>query len=230
MGQLIPLNGPALTPAIAEAAQEGQLPELYVGACVALSMCVEIDECKEWADKAEAIASYARQVKNDELGKMAKRIKNRANRRMGELLEPIDARGGDQSKNGDAPIFGRREAAEAAGLSKDQQVQAVRVANVPDELFEELNESEDPPTVTALAKHGKKPRGPIVDLHGRDPHDFNRALHFGKLFSEHLRDLDRWDLDEIAPCLIAEERAALRQNIERINAAHAVILERIGHA
>lgn len=46
----------------------------------------------------------------------------------------------------------QRQAAEQAGLSRKQQFTAVRVANVPDDQFEELVESEEPPTVTADSK------------------------------------------------------------------------------
>jgi hypothetical protein len=57
-------------------------------------------------------------------------MQSRAVRRCGELLKQLDARGGDRSKsNGrgtSAPS--QREAAEQAGLSKRQQVSAVRVA------------------------------------------------------------------------------------------------------
>jgi hypothetical protein len=83
------------------------------------------------------------------------RIKARAVRRAGELLKDFDARG-DHRKSGDAPTSSQREAAEAAGLSKDQQVQAVRVANIPAPEFELQVESANPPTITALAEQGTK--------------------------------------------------------------------------
>lgn len=61
--------------------------------------------------------------------------------------------------------LGRQAAGEEAGLSKHQQVQAIRVANVPDADFERQVESPNPPTVTKLAEQGKKaaPR-PVIDL------------------------------------------------------------------
>ena len=46
--------------------------------------------------------------------------------------------------------------AERACISKHQQVQAIRVANVPAASFERQVESPKPPTVTALAEQGKK--------------------------------------------------------------------------
>jgi hypothetical protein len=48
--------------------------------------------------------------------------------------------------------------AERAGLSKHQQTQAVRVANVPTEKFEAAIEAPKPATVTALAEMGKQVR------------------------------------------------------------------------
>lgn len=63
-----------------------KLPAVYERATQALAECTRIDECKDWADKAEALASYARQSKDDSLRKMADRIQARAIRRMGQLL------------------------------------------------------------------------------------------------------------------------------------------------
>lgn len=71
--------------------QEAPLPAVYERAAQALSECTRIDECKDWADKAEALASYARQSKDDSLRKMADRIQARAIRRCGELLKEQEA-------------------------------------------------------------------------------------------------------------------------------------------
>ena len=46
------------------------LPETYQAATTALAECQRIDECKDWSDKAFAIAAYARMSKDDELHKM----------------------------------------------------------------------------------------------------------------------------------------------------------------
>jgi hypothetical protein len=50
-----------------------------------------------------------------------------------------------------------RALAEAAGLSRHQRKQALRVANIPHDVFERLIESDHPPTVTALARLGTRP-------------------------------------------------------------------------
>lgn len=71
--------------------QEAPLPAVYERAAQALAECTRIDECQDWADKAEALASYARQSKDDSLRKMADRIQARAIRRCGELLREQEA-------------------------------------------------------------------------------------------------------------------------------------------
>jgi len=48
------MNAPALIPV-----STAQLPRTYEAAKRALSECSEVDECKDWADKAAALASYA---------------------------------------------------------------------------------------------------------------------------------------------------------------------------
>lgn len=69
---------------------------------------------------------------------MAVRIRARAVRRCGELLKQFDAKGRNQHtevSRGTPTKLSQREAAERAGISKDQQVTAVRVANVPEPEF-----------------------------------------------------------------------------------------------
>jgi len=69
------------------------LPVVYERATAAISECVYLDECKEWSNKAAALASYARQAADDELEQMCKRIRARAIRRCGILLKMFDGQG-----------------------------------------------------------------------------------------------------------------------------------------
>jgi hypothetical protein len=177
---------------------DAKLPVVYESAKVALSECSKIDECKDWANKAEALASYARQADDDSLRNMAVRIQARAIRRCGELLKQIedDNRGrkpkveictgtdtnfdsnGKPPKqsviNGAAAVpVSRTQAARDAGMSKRQKDTALRVASVPTEEFEAAVESDTPPTVTKLAEIGTRPQPkPLVDLKGRAPEEF----------------------------------------------------------
>jgi hypothetical protein len=123
----------------------------------ALAECEQIDECQKIADKVTALAIYAKQAHDRALLNYTLRVKARAVRRCGELLQKIDpAKGGDRkSKGGRPPVDSRKAAAKAAGLSAHQTKQSIRVAMIPKADFERLVESDTPPTVTELAGQGK---------------------------------------------------------------------------
>lgn len=212
-------------------AANARLPQTYENAKTALANCAQLDECQDWADKAAALASYAKQANDDEMMKMATRIRDRAIRRAGELLKQIEPnKGGRPSETGrDAPTsLTRKQAAEDAGMSKDQMVQAIRVANVPQPDFDAQVESVNPPTVTALAEQGKKPAPkPVIDLKGRDPAEFNRSMHFVGAFESYQRDVEKIDVDQILPGLTDSERDRVRKAIAAIDAFHDRIITRI---
>lgn len=155
------------------------LPQMYESARYALSECVRVDECKDWADKAAALASYAKQADDDRLMKTAMRIQARAIRRAGELLETFNKGVGRPKENGTgADTISQRKAAERAGMSKRQEVTAVRVANVPETEFEEAVEGDKPPTVTALAEKGKKGGVTVMERNGgKAPPGFKEATN-----------------------------------------------------
>jgi hypothetical protein len=134
-------------------ASQARLPANYEAAKQALARCEQVDECKDWINKAAAIAEYARQAKDDTLVIMAQRIQARAIRRMGELLKEIPhvrgvcARGAERS---------RTSVATGAGLTRLQREQAARIAQVPAQKFERLIESPKPPKVRELAALGTR--------------------------------------------------------------------------
>lgn len=210
------------------AVQSARLPETYENARNALAECQRIDECQSWADKSEALASYAKQADDDSLRKMADRIQARAIRRMGELYKQMSqGRGGDrksceyQSAGTHTSIDSARK---AVGQSRHKAYQAIRVATVPDEEFERQVESDNPPTVTKLAEMGKRQ---IVDLKGRDPKEFNTALHFVAAFERHLKECGKHDVLATVEILNDGERERLRKAIAAIDAIHDQIMTRI---
>jgi hypothetical protein len=140
--------------AIVPTSREAKLPATYEAARTAIAACERLDECKTWSDKAAALASYARQAKDDSLRVMAIRIQARAERRCGELLKQIEPARGHE--NGRVPT--RSGAAKDAGLSEHQRKTALRIASVPSSDFDRQVESAKPPTVTQLADQGRMRR------------------------------------------------------------------------
>jgi hypothetical protein len=73
-----------------------------------------------WADKAEALASYAKQANDNTLRQLADRIQARAIRREGELLQLIEVATNKHdvfTRAGAGPSKGRFAAGRDAGLS-----------------------------------------------------------------------------------------------------------------
>lgn len=125
------------------------LPANYESAKKAIAECARVDECKDWADRAAALASYARQAKDPALRSFAIRIRARAISKMGEILEsilPVPAKGGYR-KN----LNSRAGTAREYGLTANQLYEAIRVAKVPSELKERLIEKEPPIPAHKLA-------------------------------------------------------------------------------
>lgn len=169
----------------------GRLPTTYAVARKAIAKCWKLDEVKDWSDKAEALASYAKQANDREFYEMACRIQLRANRRMGELLQEIEAsKGGLQTGRDGAGPSRRTQAAEAAGVSGRRAKTVLRVAKVPKAEFEAAVESDHPPSVSKLAEMGtKKKPVPLYDLEGIDPEDFKVATKGGGAVHSFVRDV-----------------------------------------
>jgi hypothetical protein len=188
---------------------------------------VHVDECKTWADRAAALASYARQADDDSLQKFALRIQSRAIRRAGELLQEFQTgpQGGRPKNSGGAPTVSQRQAAAGAGMSKDQEVQAVRVANVPAEDFEALVESEHPPTVTRLAERGTEKRPAVAA-----PPGAREATHVIGVLHELARDLPRAAPAVVAGAVLPHEVREICANVAIVEDWLAVFLANLPEA
>lgn len=174
------------------AVQSAKLPKTYEHAKAALAQCAKVDECKKWADKSAAMASYAKQADDKTLHNLATKIRARAIRRAGELLREVEPdKGGRPPKTsvGADPGFSRRDLAAEGGLSERQAKQAIRVASIPEKDFEAAVESDSPPTVEQLAKAGVqyrkaegKAKPSTAHLRGATPEEFYFATQlFGAL-------------------------------------------------
>jgi hypothetical protein len=142
------------------------LPKLYQTAVSALQECARVDEAIQWESKAAAIATYARQAKDERLLQAAIRIRLRAIRRCGELLEEIKGSRGRPKQIG-APVHtnfsetpSRAQVAAEANLTRNQMLIAVRFAHVPSDAFEAAVEATRPATITSLARRGTRPATP----------------------------------------------------------------------
>lgn len=127
-----------------------RLPFNYEQARLAIMECERVDECKEWKDRAAAIASYAVQKRDRTMLDKATRIKARATRRLGELLEVhAKANGVSFSKT-----------AERCGVSSGEANTCRQVAKVATHTFEDVVERKNPPMpVSSIAKLAQRPTG-----------------------------------------------------------------------
>ena len=190
-----------------------RLPEAYREAKLAISECAKVDECQQWADRAEALASYARQANDEELRRMADRIQARAIRRCGDLLREIEKSSGGRppkTQDGTVPRLTRTQAARDVGLSERQRKTAIRVSNVPGEVFEAAVDSDDPPTVTALAERGKQTRPkPLVDLGDITPAQYYEASKLIGMLDSFRRESGSLDMERALSGIKEHEWAEL---------------------
>lgn len=197
--------------------QNATLPQAYERAKVALSQCSEVDECKDWADKAHALASYAKQANDETLMKYAKRIQHRAFRRAGELLKQFNKGDGRPNKNYmGSHIVSQVQAANEAGLSKYQKDQALRIANVDEDKFNKQVDSDDVPTLTEMAEQGKK------FLETEKPEGFKKATHFMGALDRMLNSV-KGNEQLIVSGLSEKESTSVRRKIKELDKAMDMI-------
>jgi len=171
----------------------------------------------------EALRSYAKQAHDEDLEKLARKLRAQAMKRCGELIRELDGQG----KRTDLQLtdatdgkLTQKEAAQQAGMSERQQITAVRIANVPNDLFDTLVESDTPPTITELAELGKKSNGPIIEVKNKDA--FAPAIHFRgalmDLYTDYLEDQPpRFYLDGMLDFQKDEAKAVIPEIITWLN-------------
>jgi hypothetical protein len=161
----------------------------------ALIQAVKIDEVKSVLNKAEAMRHYARIAGDYELESMASRLKVRAQRRIGELskqLEKAEAHGGKVC----LPSSGKSKAAtlKEAGVSTSQAHRYEKLADIPEEEFEEWIEAKErkgkiikaPEVVAAITS--KKREQKAAEILKAAPPELPQSLYVGD-FREYAKQI-----------------------------------------
>ncbi len=206
--------------------QNANLPVKYEAAKLAIMECFRTDECQDWADKMQALASYARQSQDYEMEKTALRIRSRAIKRGGEILKETEkAQGGDRKsaqyqKDAADPLISRKAAAEDAGLSARQAKTMIRVSNVPNEIFEQQVESENPPTITSLAQQGTTPskKPPMFEQLGMTKEAFQAGMYFRGDIEDFGKAIKKYDVQDIVDGSTQDQRHRIYNLIRQIDA------------
>jgi hypothetical protein len=129
----------------------------YDAMCRAISEAHKVDEVKNIRDKALAIQIYARQAQNHEAERQACEIRLRAERKCGKLLKTRAMAKGTRGQL-IGPGVTRVPIEEAdkladLGISYDQSSRFQKLAEVPDETFEQAVREPNASTTGIIARH-----------------------------------------------------------------------------
>lgn len=140
---------------------------LYDHMVTAIAECAKIDEVKDIRDKAIALEMYHRQAQNFEAEREAANVRLRAERRVGELLKDL-ARAPSPNPHGAGGKAGKvvashvatqqspyAEALESNGISRQKAHRYQRLADVPEQVFEEALSGPEKPSAVRVAAFAK---------------------------------------------------------------------------
>jgi hypothetical protein len=134
-------------------------------------------EVKELRDKAIAFETYARQARNVEAERQACEIRLRAERRCGQLLQEMEKAKGAPGNQYTGPLD-RREGSKTLadhGVSYDQSSRWQKLADIPEEEFEQRLRGSDKAIATALIWPEEKRGRPAKNVENLNIND-DRAM------------------------------------------------------
>lgn len=137
-----------------------RMPVIYEEAVRDLIACQTLDEAMYFADKAEALAAWAKIYKNDQVGVEAKRLKLHAYRRMGELSAELSPKRIGRQKSGEGPF----QLLMRNGLSVQNAKSARTLALMRPETFQALVQLPRPPSPGTVKNVDRTSPDPLVHL------------------------------------------------------------------
>jgi len=132
----------------------------YDAMCKAIAECAHVDEAMDIRDKAKALEVYMHQVNNRQAEQKVARIRLRAERKVGALLEEMKSNGQRDSGNG-----GNRRSRSSdstvklsdLGITKNQSSKFQKLAAIPVEDFEAaLAKLDEVPSTQSVIDKAKK--------------------------------------------------------------------------
>lgn len=128
------------------------MPLVYEEACKALANVSTVLDAKYFADKADALAAWAKIYRSDEADLQSRRLKLHAFRKMGEIAEQIrptsnTAKGGHRAK-------GALSLLKENGLSHQKAANALSISRVDAKQFDKMIDSKRPPGIISAMRYG----------------------------------------------------------------------------
>jgi len=139
------------------------IPLEYEQACNALQACLTIDDAKYWNDKADALAVWAKIYHDDKASRMAKQLKLRAFRKLGELAgelqkstmrfeRKVTKKGKEIHRCGGKTPGPYKLLTEDYGLSHHHANAARKICKIPNDEFEQIVNKQNPPSPTHVSQ------------------------------------------------------------------------------
>jgi hypothetical protein len=139
-------------------AEQGLTLKLYERGCALLEQCMTFDETKYWDSFADAAIAWGKIHKSDRVEQLARALKLRAFRRLGELAAmerpptPPRPRNGEKTGGPTGRPGGPLLWLEKRGLDRNAAQSARMLSQMPAKKFEELTQRPRPPLPSSCRK------------------------------------------------------------------------------
>ena len=161
----------------------------YDAMCRAIAECHSVDEVKGIRDKAVALELYLRQAKDFDGERRCIEIRSRAEKQAGVLLREREMASGTRGQLAGRDSSGDRQSRPPEdqpptlaelGITKDESSRFQRLADVPDETFEEAiaDPAVKPTPAKIIARHKAKNTPPEKEERSKLIAEYAKAVNF----------------------------------------------------